>query len=141
VAVGGGLSPKERIVGHLCLEPDGMDGAEVAIAVADAYQHRGIGLRLMASGIAWAERKRISRFTATMLVINAPIRRLLEGLDLPIRLRLAGGGVTEITIELAGESLDVACRGPRTPLLPQRDAIHRRRAIELTRKDLMGSGV
>jgi acetyltransferase len=101
----GGRSGEEQIVGHLCLEPDGMDTAEVAIAVADAFQHQGIGRRLMASGVAWADRKHISRFTATMLVGNAPIQRLLEGLGLPTRLRLVGGGVADITIELVGQSV------------------------------------
>jgi len=94
----------EAIVGHLCLEPDGKDAAEVAIAVADGFQHRGIGRRLMAAGIAWARREHIDRFTATMLTHNAPIDRLLVGQGLPVRERLIGGGVVEITIGLGGQS-------------------------------------
>ena len=93
------------IVGHLCLEPDGSDAAEAAIAVADEFQHRGIGRRLMAAGTAWARRERIARFTATMLASNPPIHRLLIGLGLPARVRSVGGGVAEITIDLVGRSV------------------------------------
>ncbi|MEX2546781.1 MAG: GNAT family N-acetyltransferase [Chloroflexota bacterium] len=103
--VDGGPVGQERIVGHLCLEPDGEDAAEVAIAVADEFQRRGIGRRLMAAGTAWARRERIARFTATMLASNPPIHRLLVGLGLPARVRSVGGGVAEITIDLVGQSV------------------------------------
>ena len=103
--VNDGPEGQDRIVGHLCVEPDGADTAEVAIAVADEFQHRGIGRRLMAAGAAWARRERIARFTATMLASNAPIHRLLVGLGLPTRLRYVGGGVAEITIDLVGRSV------------------------------------
>ena len=103
--VDGGPEGQERIVGHLCVEPDGADTAEVAIAVADEFQHRGIGRRLMAAGAAWARRERIVRLTATTLASNAPIHRLLMGLGAPTRLRYVGGGVAEITIDLVGQSV------------------------------------
>jgi GNAT superfamily N-acetyltransferase len=103
--VDGGPEGPERIVGHLCVEPNGANTAEVAIAVADEFQHRGIGRRLMAAGAAWARRERIARLTATMLVSNAPIHRLLIGLGVPTRLRYVGGGIAEITIDLVGQSV------------------------------------
>jgi acetyltransferase len=102
--VEGGRGEAELIVGHLCLEPDGTDQAEVAIAVADDFQHEGIGRRLMAAGIAWARREHIVRFTATMLESNAPINRLLGGLGLSVQERSAGAGVAEISISLDGQS-------------------------------------
>jgi GNAT superfamily N-acetyltransferase len=95
----------ERIVGHLCLEPDGAEGAEVAIAVADAFQHHGIGRRLLLAGTTWARREHITRLTATMLVENAPIHRLLVSLGLPTRVANASAGVSEITIDLAPQSV------------------------------------
>jgi acetyltransferase len=97
-------SEGEQIVGHLCLEPDGAGAAEVAIAVADEFQHQGIGRRLMAAGIAWARREHVVRFTATMFASNAPINRLLVGLGLPFQERSAGAGVVEIIISLDGQS-------------------------------------
>lgn len=94
---------QERIVGHLCLEPDGDTAAEVAIAVADQFQHRGIGRRLMLAGVAWARSKHIARLTATMSADNGPIHRLLAGLALPTHMRYAGAGVSDITIDLAAQ--------------------------------------
>jgi len=94
-----------RVVGHLCLEPDGVDAAEVAIAVADEFQHRGIGRRLLAAGAHWARRERISRLTATIFASNAPIHRLLAGLDLPTHERSVEAGVTDITIDLSGQPI------------------------------------
>ena len=103
--VGSRAEGQKRIVGHLCIEPGGADTAELAIAVADAFQHRGIGRRLMVVGAAWARRQRIARLTATMLASNAPIHRLLNGLGVPTRVRYVGGGVAEITIDLVGQSV------------------------------------
>ena len=82
-----------------------MDTAEVAIAVADELQHRGIGRRLLVAGLAWARRERIARFTATILAGNTAIHRLLVGLGLPYRLRWVGAGVAEIEIDLEVQSI------------------------------------
>ena len=103
--VGGNRVGVDRIVGHLCLEPDGADAAEVAIAVADAFQRQGIGRVLLAAGVAWALGARVSRFTATMSTANAAIHQLLVGLGLPARMRYSGAGVAEITIDLAADTV------------------------------------
>lgn len=89
-----------RIVGHLCLEPDGAGAAEVAIAIADDLQHHGIGHRLMSAGLSWAERERVVRFSATMLTGNVAIHRLLSGLGLASVCRPIGVGVEAIDIDL-----------------------------------------
>ena len=94
-----------RIVGHLCLEPNGDGAAEVAIAVADEFQHQGIGRRLLAAGVAWARREHVGRLTATMLAGNAPIHRLLSGLGRPTRVRYVDAGVADITIDLVADSV------------------------------------
>lgn len=95
---GAGVEP--RIVGHLCLEPDGAGAAEVAIAIADELQHHGIGRRLMAAGLSWAEREGVVRFSATMLTGNVAIHRLLSGLGLESVCRPIGDGVEAIDIDL-----------------------------------------
>jgi acetyltransferase len=100
-----GSVAQERIVGHLCLEPDGEEAAEVAIAVADQFQHRGIGRRLMLAGVAWARGKHVARLTATMSADNGPIHRLLNGLGLPTQVRYAGAGVSDITIDLVAQRI------------------------------------
>jgi acetyltransferase len=101
--VGDGPDGVDRIVGHLCLEPSAMDAAEVAIAVADAFQRQGIGRMLLASGVAWALGAGINRLTATMAAGNAPIHRLLVGLGFPARMSYAGAGVADITIDLGAD--------------------------------------
>ena len=101
VAVVSEASGHERIVGHLCLEPDGIATAEVAIAVAGEYQGHGVGGRLLAAGVAWAQHEGVTRLTATMYVDNAPIQRLLRGLHRPTVERSLGGGVSEILIDIS----------------------------------------
>ena len=96
---------RERVVGHLCLEPDGAAAAEIAIAVADEFQHQGVGRRLMDAGVAWARSEHIATLTATMLAGNAPIHRLLVGLGLPARVRCVGAGLAEVTIDLVAQSV------------------------------------
>jgi GNAT superfamily N-acetyltransferase len=100
-----GPGGSERIVGHLCLEPDGSTAAEVSIAVADEFQHHGVGRLLIAEGVAWARDEHIASLTATMLAGNAPIHRLLVGLGLPYRLSYVGAGLAEITIDLVPQSV------------------------------------
>lgn len=95
----------ERIVGHLCMEPDGIDTAEVAIAVIGEFQGAGVGHRLLASGVAWAQHEGITRLTATMFVDNTPIQRLLRSLGRPTVERCLDGGVSEIVIDIAGQPI------------------------------------
>jgi GNAT superfamily N-acetyltransferase len=90
-----------RIVGHLCVEPDGAEVAEVAVAVADDFRRQGIGRRLLAAGVAWARNAGIRRLTATMLATNTPIIRLLTGLGLACRIRYADGNEARMVIELS----------------------------------------
>lgn len=95
---------RPRIVGHLCLEPDGDGTAEVAIAVADVLQGQGIGRRLMDAGLAWSAREGISTLTATMLEGSLGIRRLLAATELPLRFRAIGSNVLAVTIDLRSRS-------------------------------------
>ena len=90
----------EHIVGHLCLEPAGVHVAEVAIAVADAVQHQGIGRRLMEAGVRWARAEGFTTLTATSYTGNAPIHRLLSGLGWPSHTRATGSGTEGVTIDL-----------------------------------------
>lgn len=95
---GAGLG--ERIVGHVCVEPEGSGTAEVAVAVAEALRGQGIGRRLVEAAVDWARRDGLRALTATMLADNPAIQRLLTSLGLPCRTRPIGAGVVEIRIEL-----------------------------------------
>ncbi len=90
-----------EIIGHLCLEPVDAITAEVAIAVADAYQRHGIGRRLIEAGIDWARSAGLQRLTATMLVTNGPIQRLLSSIGLPWTARAEGLDITVLTMDLS----------------------------------------
>jgi acetyltransferase len=98
----GGCGPAGLIVGHVCVEPDETGAAEIAIAVADAYQRRGVGRRLMAAAMGWARHAGIDRFTATMFASNVPIQRLIQALGLATRSRPVGSGLCVATIEIPG---------------------------------------
>ncbi len=89
-----------QIVGHICVEPDGPASAEVAVAVADAFQARGIGRRLVDAAVLWAQRDGFRTLTATMLAGNPAIQRLLTGLGLPSVAMAAGAGIIEVRIDL-----------------------------------------
>jgi acetyltransferase len=94
----------ERVVGHLCLEPDDADSAEIAVAVADEFQGRGIGRGLVQAAVAWARRTGLRRLDATAFATNSRIIRLLRGLGLPVRLDWRGGSTCEMSIEVGAHS-------------------------------------
>jgi acetyltransferase len=88
-----------RIVGHLCLHPDGAATAEIAIAVADDFQQQGVGTRLLAVGARWATRKHVEHLTATMLATNGPIHHLLGGLGRTMHAEWDGPGLIKVAID------------------------------------------
>jgi GNAT superfamily N-acetyltransferase len=90
----------EEVVGHLCVEPAGPHAAEIAVAVADKLQGRGIGRRLTNEAVRWARRHSVDRFEATCAVDNAGILGLFRGLGRPIRFGPLSGGAMEVAIDL-----------------------------------------
>lgn len=93
-----------RIVGHLCVEPCSEDEVEMAVAVADRYQGRGIGRALTQAALAWARTHRIARLRASMLADNTGIIRLLESLHRPIEFSAPSAGVVDAVVEVGGSS-------------------------------------
>lgn len=89
------------IVGHLCLEP-GEAGLEMAIAVADGWQRRGVGRSLLNAAVDWAANHDIGRLQASMLSTNSAILGLIASLECPIRVSPPSGGVALVTIDVAG---------------------------------------
>ncbi len=102
---GGAGGGSARVVGHVCLEPAGDGRAEVAIAVADDLQRRGIGQQLMEAALEWAREAGVGTLIATTLASNAGIHRLIASLGIPATVR--GGGDTS-TVELAVPSPAIA---------------------------------
>jgi acetyltransferase len=97
---GGDGDGRERIVGHVCLEPVGPGRAEVAIAVADELQGQGIGRRLMIAAFDWARWAGIGTLIATTLAENVAIRQLVASLGVPLHARPAAVDATivELTV-------------------------------------------
>ena len=91
-----------ELIGHACLPLVEPGLAEIAFAVADEFQGRGIGRRLLGAAISVARDHGIVRLAASMFVGNPAIHRLLLGTGLPYRRVSASGGVDGIVIELNG---------------------------------------
>jgi RimJ/RimL family protein N-acetyltransferase len=80
---------------------DDSQAAEVAVTVADDWQGRGLG-SLLAKHLAHSARNRdIRRFTATMASENVPAHRLMAKLTAHLEQHHVGGGVDELTLDLA----------------------------------------
>ena len=75
---------------------------EVAVAVADEWQHQGIGRALYAAALQSAETRGVHRLEATMFAYNTPIRRLLIGAGRPYRISSDELGTLNLTIDLMG---------------------------------------
>jgi GNAT superfamily N-acetyltransferase len=95
-----GWNAQPKIVGHICIEPDGPATAEVAVAVATELQGHGFGRQLVDAAVTWARREGFETLTATMLAANPAIQRLLTGLGLPTTAVAIGAGLIEVRIDL-----------------------------------------
>jgi GNAT superfamily N-acetyltransferase len=101
VIAGGGLAPaRDLIIGHLCLEPGLPGEVEMAVAVADAWQHHGIGRALLAAAIAWARANRIERLRAEIRWSNPAILRLLRSAGRPLALAATDEGDLEARLDV-----------------------------------------
>ena len=78
-----------RFVRHAC----DRTAADVAVAVVDSWQRRGIGAQLAAALAAWARRVAVRRFTIDMLRDNHGAMRLM---------RRAGGDVLPVGLDAYG---------------------------------------
>jgi GNAT superfamily N-acetyltransferase len=81
-------------------DPDDRELAEYAIVVTDAWQRRGVGKLLTRALARLAWEHGIRRWKATMLIDNAPVRRLLESMSRTWESRAQGGGVLEAVYTL-----------------------------------------
>jgi acyl-CoA synthetase (NDP forming)/RimJ/RimL family protein N-acetyltransferase len=88
-----------RLVAVAGFERDGPDSAEIAVLVADDFQHEGVGTLLLEQLAALARRHRIARFTAEVLVENGVMIKALYALGYPVRSTIAEG-VSTLTVEL-----------------------------------------
>ena len=87
----------------------GSPAAEVAVAVVDDWQGRGLGTLLLDRLAARAREEGIERFTATVLADNRAVIELMERLG-ETTVRTAGDGQLDLEIELEGDVLRLLLR-------------------------------
>jgi L-amino acid N-acyltransferase YncA len=97
---GEGVRDRGPIVGHLCLEPAAMGQAEMAVAVADAWQHRGVGRALLEGAVRWAEANGVDRLTASIRWSNPAIAGLLRSVHRRVTFRSTADGGTEAILDV-----------------------------------------
>jgi len=95
----GALPADPGIVGHLCLEPADA-GLEMAVAVADDWQARGIGRALLLAALDWARAHGIALLNASLLSTNTAVLWLIASIGRPVRESPASGGVVVATIDV-----------------------------------------
>lgn len=95
-------APARRLiaVGRFVRLDDDPRAAEVAVTVADEWQHRGLGT-MLGKHLAHAARNRdIRRFTATMASDNVAAHRLMATLTEHLDQHHVGSGVDELVLDL-----------------------------------------
>ena len=81
---------------------DGSDGrAELALVVADEYQHVGLGRLLLKRLCREAVRRRLRMFEGYVLYDNTPMLRLLRTSGQPLQVHWDGGDVLTIQLGVA----------------------------------------
>ncbi len=89
-----------EIIGHVCIEPISADAAEMAVAVADAWQRHGVGRAMLAGAIAWAQIHGIARLVASMQCGNPAMFALLRSMGYPITYGAPVGGTVEASLDV-----------------------------------------
>jgi acetyltransferase len=89
-----------RIVGHLCLEPADDGAEEVALAVADEFQGRGIGRALYEAALSWARSRGVPTLVATAMADNTRILRLLISASPKATVRPSACGTVDVFVPL-----------------------------------------
>jgi phosphoglycerate kinase len=80
------------------------DAAELAVAVADDWQHHGVGSRLTEALAQRARQEGVTRFTALMFADNTPMLHLIKSLGV-VHDMSVHQGIVELTVELPHEGV------------------------------------
>ena len=88
------------IVGHLCLEPLDPDTAEIAVAVADAWQHHGVGRALLREALTWARRHGVETLLASVRWSNTPMLRLLRSVGQPVAVGNEDAEIVDVHLDV-----------------------------------------
>ena len=89
-----------RIIGHVCIEPITPNLAEVAIAVADAWQHHGVGRAMLAEAMDWARTHDVGRLLASMRWSNSAMLELLRSTHKALAFGDSDGGIIDVVLDV-----------------------------------------
>lgn len=92
-------------VARFVRDHDDPSRAEVAVTVADEWQHRGLGTLMLERLSDRAREEGVRHFTALVAGDNAAMQPFLEGLGGTVTVTEVGGGAVEYAIELAPQGL------------------------------------
>jgi len=92
------------VVAHASVDADAAGSGEVAFAVADDLQGRGIGSALMRQVVELARARGVRRLTATLFADNAPMRGILRKAGCEIIADEIDAGTEEITLVVGATS-------------------------------------
>jgi GNAT superfamily N-acetyltransferase len=84
-------------------ERPGAGTAEVAVAVADDWQRRGVGTLLLIHLARWARSKGVAYLKAQMFADNRAAERLMPKLGPIVHRRVLSRGVIELTSDITAE--------------------------------------
>ena len=76
---------------------------EMAVAVADAWQHHGIGLALLSAALEWARLHGFRRVHGTIRWSNPAILGLVRACGRTVRIVTTAEGDTEAVIDVVGD--------------------------------------
>ncbi len=96
------------LIGHVCLEPTARGEIEMAIAVADRWQRRGVGGAMLRAAIAWAHDRGTDRLVATVRCGSGAVIGLVRSLGLPATVGASPDGAVELRIDLGAAALPAA---------------------------------
>ena len=96
-------------VARFIRSPDDPTVAEVAVAVADDWQNRGVGTALLHELAARAREEGVERFSASVLAENRPMMELLRHLG-DVRVIARDHGVVELLMDLPAEGVPASLR-------------------------------
>jgi GNAT superfamily N-acetyltransferase len=89
-------------VGRYVRSSSDWEEAEFAVAVADDWQHRGLGTTLLRHLAGRAREEGITRFTALVLADNEPVQHMLASFG-QVERRNVGVGTFEVSLDLPDE--------------------------------------
>ncbi|GAA0319947.1 GNAT family N-acetyltransferase [Actinoallomurus spadix] len=106
----------EDLIGVANYEPAGVPGAaEIALAVADAMHHRGVGTLLLEHLVSLARARGVREFRADTLLQNAVMLRVFASAGLTVERGVAGGVVdVRMPLTLDGRYLDAVAERERS---------------------------